>query len=93
MVLTTEFLGQQLNQQQCSAFADRPYDLQNLISCPLTTFFFEDIAFIIVAKKVIKGTNTHWYNETLVVVFFLLFLFYFIIMEKHINTLQVLRIH
>lgn len=39
MVLTAEFLGQQLNQPQHSAFADRPYDLQNLISCPLTTFF------------------------------------------------------
>lgn len=65
MVLTAEFLGQQLNQPQRSAFADRPYDLQNLISCPLTTVFFKDIAFTVVAKKVVKGTNTHWYNETL----------------------------
>lgn len=64
MALTTEFLGQQLNQLQCSAFADRPYDLQNLIRCPLTTFFFQDIAFIIVAKKAVKGTNTHRYSET-----------------------------
>lgn len=38
MVPTAEFLGQQLNQLQCSAFADKPYDLQNLISWDLMTF-------------------------------------------------------
>lgn len=38
MVLAAEFLGQRLNQLQRSAFADKSYDLQNLISWALMTF-------------------------------------------------------
>lgn len=32
MVLRAEILGPWLNELQCSAFADKAYDLQNLIS-------------------------------------------------------------
>lgn len=38
MVLRAEILGPWLNELQCFAFADKPYDLQNLISWVLMAF-------------------------------------------------------
>lgn len=88
MVLTAEFLGQRLNQRQCSPFADKPYDLQNLISWALVTFPPQDSAFMVTAKKAVKQAYTHWHNESLLFCFFVFFF-----AQKHINIFLLLIIH